>query len=166
MKKFTPFLIVLLLIVAIVTVFTLEKSSNANTIKKSGNTESKPLEFVIGKTQDPKCMMMIRSKVHSAQLTTKSGNTWFFDDIGCLVLWIADKDFKESAKIYTFSKEGKWIDARKAYYVLGAKTPMMFGFTSYESAQKDSVDFKQMSLDIIEGRNMQDPKIHKKYLGN
>jgi len=166
LKQIAPLLITLAVIGVIVAMFLSVENKDKITLKMSGNTKQEAIDIIPHKMQDPHCMMILNSQNHSAQATSPSGNTWFFDDIGCLILWIEDKSFKEKATLYAFSADSKkWIDARKAYYILGVKTPMMYGFGIYEKSSPKSIDFKTLRIKMLQGETMANPKIRKKILG-
>lgn len=167
MKKLAPLFITLALIVIIIAMFLSVDNKNKITLKISGNTKQLPIEIIPNKMQDPYCMMNIKSQNHSAQAISPTGNTWFFDDIGCLILWIEDKSFKDEAKFYAFSIDSKkWIDAREACYIIGSKTPMLYGFGSFEEkTDPKCIDFKTLRIKILQGETMANPKIRKKILG-
>lgn len=166
MKQLAPLFITLAIIAIIVTMFLSVDNKDKITLKMSGNTKLLPIDIIPHKMQDPHCMMAIESQNHSAQATSPSGNTWFFDDIGCLILWIEDKNFKDEAKLYAFSIDSKkWIDAKEACYIIGTKTPMLYGFGTYESKSEKCIDFKTLRLKMLQGETMANPKIRKKILG-
>ena len=112
--------------------------------------------------------MFLVEKAHTAQAITPDKKTHFFDDPGCLVLWI-EKNYKESDKdivkwVYTLDSKN-WIDARKAFYSINDKTPMNYGFGAYEKLVENSIDYDEMKLKMLRGENMTNPKIRKKILG-
>ena len=165
MKKFTPFLIVLLFVVIIVSVFlSLAKVQNMVVIKE-GNLEQVPLEIVLHKYQDSDCGMVIEDLTYASEVIAPDGKTWFFHDHGGFVHWLKDKSFKDSAVIWVMSRDThKYINARTAYYSLNEITPMGYGFGAYEKKQKGFVDFESMSLKMLRGETMNNAKLRKKLL--
>ncbi len=68
-------------------------------------------------------------------INPKTHKVYYFDDIGCAVLWLEEEKipWAESAKIWVKDgKTKKWIDAKKAKYVDDAITPMAYGFKAYK----------------------------------
>lgn len=165
MKKFTPFLIVLLFVGIIVTIFlSLAKVQNMVVIKE-GNLKQLPLKIALHKYQDSDCGMVIEDLTYASQVIAPDGKTWFFHDHGGFIHWLEDKPFKDEAVIWVMSRDtNKYVNARTAYYSLNEITPMGYGFGAYEKKQEGFVDFKTMSLKMLRGETMNNPKIRKKYL--
>ena len=131
------------------------------------NHNKKPLEFQLGTVQCPQCRMPIITLNNSVQIITSDGKTYFFDDVGCMVLWIEDnKKMLNKLMIWVYAHDTKqWIDAKQAYYSLTDGTPMRYGFGAYEKAQKNLISFKEMRLRMLRGLTLKNPKIRKKLLG-
>ncbi len=109
-------------------------------------------------------MELAKSNLHSASLA-KKGTIYYFDDIGCLVLW-GNKNEVDIKKAKVFSNDThKYIDAKNANYTIGEKTPMSYGFSAYENKQKHQIDFDAVTLKILRGEHMANPKIRKQVLG-
>ena len=165
MKKFTPFLIVLLFVGIIVTIFlSLAKVQNMVVIKE-GNLQQLPLEIVLHKYQDSDCGMVIEDMSYVSQVIAPDGKTWFFHDHGGFVNWLKDKSFKDTATIWVMSRDTKkYINARTAYYSVNEITPMGYGFGAYEMKKDGFIDFETMSLKMLRGETMNNAKIRKKLL--
>ena len=166
MKKLLPLLIILVILAITAVVFvSMAKSDQPVTIVK-GNTEMKALPIKVNFTNDPYCKMLISSKRNTAQVISTDGNTWFFDDPGCMVLWLQDKSFKNEAKLWVHSLDtNKWIDAKQAVYGVKDKTEMHYGFGARENKTEETIDFGEMELRMYRGENLTNPKIRKKLLG-
>jgi nitrous oxide reductase accessory protein NosL len=104
-----------------------------------------------------RCKMVVSDRNYAAQTTDpKSGKTYYFDDIGCLVLWFKedDIDWAEKAKVWVTDVETKeWIDARKAKYSTISITPMAFGFAAHKAGSEpkdvEIIDFDEMAKKCI-----------------
>jgi len=131
------------------------------------NHDKKPLEFQLGAVKCPQCRMPIASLTNSVQIITSDGKTYFFDDVGCMVLWIEDnKQILKELTIWVYAHDTKqWVDAKKAYYSLTDRTPMRYGFGAYQNEQKNLIAFNKMRLRMLRGLTLKDPKIRKKLLG-
>jgi nitrous oxide reductase accessory protein NosL len=166
MKKFTPILVVLVLVVIIVTLFlSLGKMQNMVVIKEN-NLQKIPLVMELNKYQDSDCGMVITDLQYASQVIAPDGKTWFFHDHGGFVHWLEDKSFKDNATIWVMSKDThKWIDGKKAFYSLSDITPMGYGFGAYEKRKDGFVTFEQMRLKMLRGETMNNPKIRKQLLG-
>jgi len=140
-----------------------EKSNEAH----EHNHDKKPLEFQTGEVICPQCRMPVLSLSNSVQIITSDGKTWFFDDVGCMVLWIEEnKEMLNKLVIWVYAHDTKqWVDAKKAYYSLTDRTPMRYGFGAYEKAQENLISFEKMRLRMLRGLTLKDPKIRKHLLG-
>ena len=163
MKKIIPILLIIAIIV-IVGLSMSKKDTKLATIK--GNLDKKVIKIIPNKYVDTKCAMTIKNENHACEAISPDGETWFFDDIGCLVLWLQGRDFKENATIYTHVEDtNSWIDAKKAWYVRDDSTPMHYGFGAREHKKDKMIDFESMQLMMLRGENLTNPKIRKKLLG-
>jgi nitrous oxide reductase accessory protein NosL len=112
-----------------------------------------------------RCKMVLSDRDFAVEIINpKSKKVYYFDDIGCAVLWLKEEKipWTESAKIWV--RDGKtkeWIDARSAKYIDDAVTPMAYGFQAYENnstlESKKVIDFETLSkrVEEIEKRNNQ-----------
>ena len=83
-----------------------------------------------------------------------------------MVNWLSDKKFKEEAIIWVKSRDTKkFIDAREAYYSINDITPMGNGFGAYEFKKNNLISFSEMSLKMLRGENMNNPRIKKQLQG-
>lgn len=84
-----------------------------------------------------RCGMQVSDPFHSAQIVDgKSGKRYFFDDIGCCILWLQDNDFSwtKNAKIYfTDSLDSSWVKSDEAVFAQGFVTPMAFGVATFRN---------------------------------
>ena len=166
MKKYTPYLFIVLLIAIIVLLFLSLGKIQKMVVIKEGNFEKIPLEIVLHKYQDSDCGMVIEDMTYVSQVISPDGKTWFFHDHGGFIHWLEDKPFKESAVVWVRTVDTKkYIDAKKAYYSLNDITPMGYGFGAYEQKKQAYVDYETMRLKMLRGETMNDPKLRKKLLG-
>lgn len=126
----------------------------------------KALPLKVNFTNDPYCKMLLTTIRNSMQVVSPDGNTWFFDDPGCMVLWLQDQPFKQSAKIWVHTIDSKkWIDAKTAWYGIKDQTEMGYGFAARKEQTEGTIDFNEMQLRMLRGENLANPKIRKKLLG-
>lgn len=167
MKKFTPVLIVLILVAIIVTLFLSLASKQNMVVIVEGNLEALPLQMELHKYQDSDCGMVIEDLEYASQVVAPNGKTWFFHDHGGFVHWLEDKTFRDDGTIWVMSKDSKkWINGRKAYYSLNDITPMGYGFGAYEVFQEGFVEFDVMRLKMLRGETMNNLLIKKQLLGD
>ena len=166
MKKLVPFIVVVLFLGVVGFIFISNAKKDAPITVVSGNKEFKPLPIKLNKTNDTQCAMLIKSERNAAEVIAPDGRTWFFDDPGCMVLWLKDKPFKDKAKLWVHTIDtNRWIDARKAYYGVKDHTEMHYGFGAREKETNETIDFNEMTLRMYRGENLTNPKIRKKLLG-
>ncbi|RXJ96231.1 hypothetical protein CRV00_03385 [Malaciobacter molluscorum] len=80
------------------------------------------------------CDMMIKRYLNSAQVIYNH-NVYFFDDVGCMIRWLDRQEFRNKAKMYVYSTDtGTYIDAKLAWYIRDANTPLGYGFGAYETS--------------------------------
>jgi len=166
MKKILPIL-VSIFIVVIIAIITISMSKNNGPVTiVEGNTMKVALAIDLNHTNDTQCAMIISSIENTAQLVAPDGRTWFFDDPGCMVLWMKDKPFKDKAKLWVHTIDTKkWIDARGANYGISDHSAMHYGFGARENSTKTTIKFDEMYLRMLRGENLTNPKIRKKLLG-
>lgn len=166
MKKLLPLVIIFVILGITAVIFvSMSKDDQPVTIVK-GNMEMKALPLKVNFTNDPYCKMLIIEQRNSTQVISPDGNTWFFDDPACMVLWLQDKAFKDTAKLWIHSIDTKqWIDVRKAWYGRTDRTAMHYGFGAREHKTEDAIDFEAMSLHVLRGEHLGNPKIRKMLLG-
>jgi len=166
MKKLIPLLIILLVMGIIAVIFiSMAKDDQPITVLKN-NTQKKALPLKVNFTNDAYCKMLITTERNSMQVISPDGKTWFFDDPGCMVLWLENKAFKEDAKIWVHTIDtNRWIDAKKAWYGLIDQTQMHYGFGARENKMEGTIDFHEMQLRMLRGEHLGNPKIRKKLLG-
>lgn len=103
-------------------------------------------EPVWGKEPCAHCKMLVSDKRYAAQLVDDAGEHRFFDDVGCMVLFMEGKKPPERAWARE-STVGTWIDARTAKYMHGARTPMDFGF---EARADGTIAFEAVRVAVLE----------------
>lgn len=90
-----------------------------------------PVDPVWGKEPCAHCAMLVSERRFAAQIGG-GGERRFFDDIGCMVLWL-EKNGSRASRIWVREDGERWVDAKTARYEAGAKTPMDFGFVATKS---------------------------------
>ncbi len=132
---------------------------------ESGNHEKKPLPIVKGKHFCTSCKMPVDTLKYSAEAVLENGDTYFFDDPGCVAIWLNKQKDKDKIIIWMYSLDTKrWINGRTAYYSLVENTPMFYGFGAYEKKQNGFITFNKMFVRMIRGENLTNPKIRKQIL--
>ena len=140
-----------------------------------GSVNFEPVEVKYDRDMCKRCVMAVSDRLHSAQVVDpKTGEHFFFDDMGCALLWLEEQNFewKNDAYVYfTDGNNGKWLDGKKAVLAREFITPMSFGIAAFDKKEsipegKEIVTYeqaKQIFLDIKAERvkNKQHGKMHK-----
>ncbi len=105
-----------------------------------------------------RCVMVVSDRHNSVQVKEpKSGKSYMFDDIGCMVSWFYEKKtpWQDKATIWINDvNDGKWIDARKAFYDTDNITPMGYGFSAHKTKSsikkgKEIIDYREVVKRIL-----------------
>lgn len=110
----------------------------------------------------PKCHMEVqKSSVYSATIN-ENGHLKYFDDIGCMILWAKENKITLKTNVNVFSSDtNKYIDATKANYKINDTTPMSYGFSGHEIANKEYINFDEVVIKMLRGEHMGNPKIRQ-----
>ncbi len=160
-------LIIFCIFITLIIILFSTTSFEQSIVVVQNNHKKEPISITPYKYKDMFCNMTIEDITYSAQVVLENKDTLFFDDIGCLVLWLQNKPNKEKFILWVWAKDkNKYIDALKAWYSLTESTPMHYGFGAYKEKQTNYINFDTMSNKMIQGITMANPKIRKKLLGN
>ena len=112
-----------------------------------------------------RCKMAVSDRKFATEIVDpKTKKHYYFDDIGCAVLWLEEEKipWRDEAIIWVKdAKSGEWLDAKKAIYYDEGLTPMAYGILAYSKSTfpkgKKSIDFQKACEIIrkIENRNNQ-----------
>jgi hypothetical protein len=146
---------VVLVILAIFSVLILVLFSTTNfqklTVVKKNNISKQPITLKANLYKDRYCNMTIKDINHSAQAILKNNDTLFFDDIGCLILWLETQKDKKNIVLWIFSHDTKkYINARDSWYLYGIKTPMHYNYVAYSKHIKNSISFNILKKIVLD----------------
>lgn len=165
MKKVLMNIVSLVIIVSVVVIIlsALGGKQGENYVYK-GNTAHKAVDIKPNEYQCSECNMNVEKLEYVAELISKDGDTYFFDDIGCLVLWL-EKHKIDIAKMLTQTLDThQWIEPEKAWYTRTANTPMGSGFAAFSKKKDDLISYEEMRLLMLQGKNLNDPFVKKALL--
>jgi copper chaperone NosL len=101
--------------------------------------------------------MVLSDRHHAAQVRIQVPDgrsaVFFFDDLGCAVVWLEGKPFRDDPRTevwVTDWRSGSWIDARQAHYVRGQVTPMEYGLGAQSDPAPDALDWAAAKRRIFE----------------
>lgn len=103
----------------------------------------RPLEPVWGKQPCDHCAMLLDEPRFAAQLATPDGTHLYFDDVGCLAAWLREHP-RAGARTWVRRDNG-WLDAERARYTSGARTPMGYGFVAAADDAPATVGWSELS---------------------
>jgi copper chaperone NosL len=92
-----------------------------------------PIDPAWGKQPCAHCAMVLSDKHFGAEIVTSDGERVFFDDVGCMVLFLEEAKQPPKRAWVHDAQTGQWLDARTAHYG-AASSPMDFGFEARASA--------------------------------
>lgn len=133
---------------------------------KGGNEEQLPVNFVWDREACEECKMAVSDPHYSAQVIDPKGSAYFFDDIGCAILWLERQPWKDKARTWVNDvKTKEWVDADKANWISGdPQTPMGYGFAGTLSPVENALDYETVKKRMLSGNNLVDENL-KKHLG-
>jgi len=161
--------IMIILIFFIILVFSLFSTSSfkQHIVVTPNNHTKQAIQIEKDKYKDRFCNMSISDISYSAQAILENGDTLFFDDIGCLVLWEKDQKNKANIVLWVYAKDKqKYINAKKAWYSVDELSPMRYGFGAYSKKQDKRIDFETMKKNMLSQTTMANPKVRKHILGS
>ena len=122
----------------------------------SRTPDSGPVEVKWDRDTCEYCRMVISDMHYAAQVRDgETGKVYNFDDIGCALNWLAAHPQAYAAELWVadhrHQREGRWLDARSAYYVSGQTTPMDYGFGAQDVRSADSVALEAVRARVLFG---------------
>jgi hypothetical protein len=165
MKKMLINIAVFAMVIAVIVILLLSFGTDegARYVYK-GNTEHKIIEIKPKEYQCSECNMDVEDLGYMAEIITEEGNTYFFDDIGCVVLWLKNHTPKISRMVTRTLDTRRWIDVKKAWYSRIDTTPMGYGFAAYEVKKEGMIPYEEMRTLMLQGKNLHDPFVKKQLL--
>ncbi len=104
-----------------------------------------------------RCAMAISDRKYSAQVRGgregKKAKVYKFDDLGCAVIWLDKQNWKDATRTEVWVnsyKDGKWINAKTAWYVEMNNTPMDYGLGAQKEKTDGAINYEQAIVHIYE----------------
>ena len=134
---------------------------------KQGNEEQLPVDFVWDRVACEECKMALSDPHYSAQVIDPNGRAYYFDDIGCAILWLRRQPWKDKARTWVNDvKTTEWIEAEKANWIYGdPKTPMGYGFAATLSQVENALDYETVKKWMVIGKTLVNENLVK-HLGS
>lgn len=124
------------------------------------------------KKNDMKNCITCNMKINSISPFTTSlklgDKTEYFDDIGCMILYINrhNIDINGIKSTVMTMDTNKTLDAKEAYYKIDEQTPMHYGFAAYEHKSDEKIPFDEVYIKMLRGEHMANPKIRNRLVGD
>ena len=165
MKNILTNIITVAIVIAVIVILLLSFGSEegARYVYK-GNTAHTAINIKPKEYQCSECNMNIEALSYAAQIISENGNTYFFDDIGCVVLWLKNHTPEIHTILTQTQDTHKWVNAYEGWYIRTAASPMGYGFAAYEKSREGFISYPEMKLLMLQGKNLHDPFIKKKLL--
>lgn len=155
---------VIVIAIILVLLLSLGTDEGARYVYK-GNTSHKAIPIKAKEYQCSECSMDVETLEYAAELITQEGDTYFYDDIGCVVLWLENHSPNTKIILTQTLDTHEWIDAKKAWYSRIAPSPMGYGFAAVKNKKEGLVSYEEMRLLMLQGKNLHDPFVKKSLLG-
>ena len=101
---------------------------------------------VWGKQPCAHCAMVIGDRKYAAQLVAEDGTRAHFDDVGCMIAYVQSQKVLVLRSWVRAEDTDAWLDAARAKYHTGARTPMDYGFGAIATG---SLDFEQVRQQVL-----------------
>lgn len=102
-----------------------------------------------------RCAMAVSDRKYSAQVRGgregKRSKVYKFDDLGCAVIWLDKQNWKDapSTEIWVNDhRDGKWINAKTAWYVKMNNTPMDYGLGAQTVKAEGALTYEEAGAHI------------------
>jgi hypothetical protein len=130
---------------------------------KGGNEEQLPVDFVWDRVACEECKMALSDPHYSAQVIDPNGRAFYFDDIGCAILWLRRQPWKDKARTWVNDvKTTEWIEAQKTNWISGdPQTPMGYGFAATLSAVENALDYETVKKRMVSGKTLVNENLGK-----
>ena len=129
-----------------------------------GNHTHEAIDIKANTYSCAKCKMNVNALDYATQAIKKNGDTYFFDDIGCMVLWL-EKNAEEIVTSYVMTLDThKWIKAAQAHYSRIAPSPMGYGFGAVEAPKTNLISYDAMKIFMLKGETLRNPAVKKSLL--
>ncbi len=127
------------------------------------NDEQLPVDFVWDRVACERCKMALSDHRYSAQVIDDKGKSYYFDDIGCAILWLTGQSWKNKSRIWVNDfKTTEWIEAKKANWIYGdPKTPMGYGFAATLSPVENDLGYQVVEIRMLSGKHLVNENLAK-----
>jgi copper chaperone NosL len=86
-----------------------------------------------------RCQMLVSEPAFAAQLHTEAGEVLYFDDPGCLLLFVDERAPDVHAMYFHHLREDRWLSEEEVGFVPVETTPMGYGLGAVDRAAPDAI---------------------------
>lgn len=129
-----------------------------------GNLKHEAVKIKADEYSCAKCKMDVHALDYATQAVKKNGDTYFFDDIGCMILWLEKNSEGVVVKYVRTVDTHQWIKAEEAHYSRIAPSPMGYGFAAVEASKAGLVTYDEMRTYMLKGQTLRNPAVKKSLL--
>lgn len=109
-------------------------------VMASSKIDDGPADIVFDKAACAACGMHVGEPSFAAQLTTKDGRVYAFDDPGCLFLFVEEQHPDVHTVFFHHRTEQRWIARDKVAFVPVDRTPMGFGLAAVDDNTPNAME--------------------------
>lgn len=111
-----------------------------------------PKDVIWDKTACVFCAMHLGDPRFAAQLSTADGDTYFYDDPGCLFLHQHELERSQTSihSRWFHKMDGQgWINGSEVAFLRSENTPMDYGFGAVVAGSPDSIDLNAAAAEVL-----------------
>jgi len=143
--------------------------SESRVLVRHGNTQKEPLEIVLENYICIESRVPIVELFNSAQAILPNGDTYFFNDVGNVLLWLGRQKDPEKIVVWVYAQDTeRYVLAKDAWYSRVEITPMGYGFGAYEFRLYGTSDyyFKEVQGFALRGETLLHPMVNALLMSN
>ena len=102
-----------------------------------------------------RCSMVISERSFAAQIRDPMKKVHKFDDFGCAVFWKEHQTFSDAESEFwvvdsrTEPAASQWLDARKASFAGGKRSPMGYGFAAVPAGTAEAIPYAEARKAVL-----------------
>jgi hypothetical protein len=142
---------------------TSEKKTDVKGFYK-GNSDYKAIDIKADEYSCATCNMNVKEIAYASQAVKKNGDTYLFDDLGCMLLWLEKQSEPIMATYVMTLDTHRWVKAEEAHYSRIAPSPMGYGFAAVEMPKEGLISYESMKAYMLKGETLRNPVVKKSLL--
>ena len=134
-----------------------------------GNTQKEPLEITLEKYICVESRVPIMDLFNSAQAVLPNGDTYFFNDVGNVLLWLGRQKNPDEIVVWVYAQDTeRYVLAKNAWYSRVEITPMGYGFGAFEFRLYGTADyyFSEVQRFALRGETLLHPMVNALLINN